>query len=237
MIWYAGHGEKGTGNWCFRDGKITFEDILNLYGKYFFGRLLYIITDCCYSGSWVDKLAKKMDAMGIGACGHEAKKRGFFLKIGAACRSDQKAYDALYTKEAVSVGDDGIMQFSLGKKLHTTQTTMFLDTTSMRCFHGPSRECLLHNLEPAQHWKWADLVTPEKISRLQDRFRIVRGFVSDRRVWRIVFVHDNLYDQFMQTIESGSIDVARYAHILASGAGNDPPEDMLEFMTSYRPNH
>ena len=31
LIWFAGHGEKGTGNWAFSDGTISFEEVLELY--------------------------------------------------------------------------------------------------------------------------------------------------------------------------------------------------------------
>ena len=48
-----GHGEKGTGNWCFKDGTISFQEIFNLYRKFSAGRLLSLISDCCYSGHWV----------------------------------------------------------------------------------------------------------------------------------------------------------------------------------------
>ena len=239
MIWYAGHGVQRTGDWSFSDGIITFEDILYLYERYFYGRLLYIVTDCCYSGRWIEKLAEKMDEMGIGACGHETKERGYSLKIAASCRSDQIACDGLYTMKGLVVGDDGAMKFTVGKELDKYQTTMFLDTTSMRCFYGPLENCLLHYLKPnQQHWMWEDLVTPEEISRIHDRFKIVRGFDYGRRVWRIVFVNNNEEDRrrIMWAIEYESVeDIDHYALILVGGAGKNPPKDMLAEMKAYGP--
>ena len=41
-LWYTGHGERGTGNWCFKDGVITFEDIFGLYMDHMRGKRLTI---------------------------------------------------------------------------------------------------------------------------------------------------------------------------------------------------
>ncbi|XP_065883128.1 uncharacterized protein [Dysidea avara] len=119
LIYYTGHGEFGTGNWCFKDGTISLQEILALYFDYFrgkllyiftdccysdcciitcfHGKLLYIFTDCCYSGHWVVELAKYLDDLGIGACGHQARELGLLFKIVASCEQDQKAADVSST--------------------------------------------------------------------------------------------------------------------------------------------
>ena len=57
MIYYTGHGEIGTGNWCFADGKITIQEILNLVpgGCYY----PMIFSDACYSGHWANFCLRK----------------------------------------------------------------------------------------------------------------------------------------------------------------------------------
>ena len=50
MLYYTGHGEIGTGNWCFADGTISIQEILDMRpeGTYY----PMIFTDACYSGHW-----------------------------------------------------------------------------------------------------------------------------------------------------------------------------------------
>ena len=52
MLYYTGHGETGTGNWCFADGTISIQEILDMLPK----RTLYpmIFSDTCYSGHWAN---------------------------------------------------------------------------------------------------------------------------------------------------------------------------------------
>jgi len=51
-VYYTGHGEIGSGNWCFHDGKITIQEIADLLP----GKLKFpvLVTDCCYSGHWAN---------------------------------------------------------------------------------------------------------------------------------------------------------------------------------------
>ena len=52
MLYYTGHGEIRTGNWCFHDGTIGIQEILDLLpgGIYF----PVIFSDACYSGHWAN---------------------------------------------------------------------------------------------------------------------------------------------------------------------------------------
>ena len=91
MIYYTDYSEEGIGNWCFKDGLISFKDIFQLYKTYLKGKLLYVCSDCCYSGQWLVDCTKCLDEMGIGACGHQAIKHGILLKIVASCIPSQNA--------------------------------------------------------------------------------------------------------------------------------------------------
>ena len=57
MLYYTGHGENGTGNWCFADGKISIREILAMRpeGSYY----PMIFSDTCYSGHWANFCWKK----------------------------------------------------------------------------------------------------------------------------------------------------------------------------------
>ena len=50
MLYYTGHGEKGTGNWCFEDGKISIKTIFDMCPKGV--KYPMIFSDTCYSGHW-----------------------------------------------------------------------------------------------------------------------------------------------------------------------------------------
>ena len=52
MLYYTGHGEVDTGNWCFSDGSISIEEIFDRIP----GDMVYptIISDACYSGRWAN---------------------------------------------------------------------------------------------------------------------------------------------------------------------------------------
>ena len=57
MLYYTGHGEKGTGNWCFKDGKISIKTILDILPE---GTLPpMIFSDTCYSGHWANFCLEK----------------------------------------------------------------------------------------------------------------------------------------------------------------------------------
>ena len=226
LIWFAGHGEEGTGDWVFSDGSITFEEISQLYGELFFNRILYIVCDCCYSGRWVTKLAKQLDEMGIGACGHQAKKVGFFLKVIASCEEEERAIDGYYIKaKGVCAAEDGAIQFANNKILWGAQRSLVLDTTSMRCFHDPFTECILNRMEHKHQWKWIDLVQRESFSK---RFQ----FVCTRTHWYAVLFHE---DKCYEIVNISERELSRSSFIVAKGIGIIPPKDITSKLCLYSP--
>lgn len=52
MLYYTGHGEIGTGNWCFANGTISIREILDLVPEDCFYPMVY--SDACYSGHWAN---------------------------------------------------------------------------------------------------------------------------------------------------------------------------------------
>lgn len=137
LIWYTGHGEKETGNWVLEDGCLKFEDIYNLYKKYFKGHYLYIVTDCCYSGSWVVECARLLDRDGI-SCSHAVKRERIYIKVFAACLPNESAYDKFRTKckgvKAQKGRPKTVMFAAHWKLIHEecdhSQTTLGVDFTA-----------------------------------------------------------------------------------------------------------
>ena len=57
MIYYTGHGEIGTGNWCFEDGKISIQEIFDMVPEDFCYPMIF--SDTCYSGHWANFCLEK----------------------------------------------------------------------------------------------------------------------------------------------------------------------------------
>lgn len=52
MLYYTGHGQVGTGNWCFDDGTIGIQEILDFLPVDCFYPTIF--SDACYSGHWAN---------------------------------------------------------------------------------------------------------------------------------------------------------------------------------------
>lgn len=57
MLYYTGHGETGTGNWCFADGTVSIKEIYDLVPGDCFYPLIF--SDACYSGHWANFCLRK----------------------------------------------------------------------------------------------------------------------------------------------------------------------------------
>ena len=74
IIYFSGHGQSGSGNWCVTDKDcINLREIRDLWdaairqnpGQ----KSLLLIADCCFSGSWVDQLVNVSDIHMSASCG------------------------------------------------------------------------------------------------------------------------------------------------------------------------
>ena len=52
MLYYTGHGQVGTGNWCFDDGTIGIQEIVDILPADCYYPLIF--SDACYSGHWAN---------------------------------------------------------------------------------------------------------------------------------------------------------------------------------------
>ena len=157
IIYYTGHGEKNTGNWCFKDGVITFNDVFNLYKEHFEAKQLTIISDCSYSGNWITECANRLDEMGIPSCGHQARKSNILLSIIASCQCNEEATFLCYVNEAVEyIEDIKVVKFHCNTKL-TQQTPVGVDFRLIRCGNKDIESC-----EADSDCTWKDCVTSNK---------------------------------------------------------------------------
>jgi len=241
LIYYTGYGEEGTGNWCFKDGTISFQDIFTPYNKYLKGKLLYIITDCSYSGQWVVECAKCLDEMGIGACGHQIREQGILIKMWVSCQPHQKATSGSFViQEGIYYSEpwNSIVVW-YNKKLSVTQTTYGHDFTKTGCLQlimkRPTSRCRLPDIPAKYSWKWQDLVEIDDDNTRRSLVHTVRGKDRGWDAWHVVLIEKALLNDFKLKIKAGSINVADYGFVVKSGWGKDPPDDVQKAIKKCSP--
>ena len=232
-----------TGNWCFKDGIISMEDIIQLYQQHFNGRLLTIVSDCCYAGQWVYRLADMLENLKIGACGHQATKAGLALKIISACQHNETAFDTMYAKECVYVEPtNNLMVFTFQaieiKQCGRFQTPAAIDTTHITCFSDQDeKQCRLDQIPQRAQWSWRDLMKgDDRNKRLQLRLFKVWGRKEHQPYWYFVIIFDDKFEDFCQVAKSNrDYDPGLYGHIVFSGYGKVPPPEIERLFSKCGP--
>ena len=229
LIWFVGSGEEETGNWCFRDGVIAFEDIFCLYENLFKCKLLHIITDCSYSGSWVIRLAEILEAKGIPPCGHCASnEEGLALKIWASSTSTTTAKCGNFLRTSLTVGDPyPWLCFDL-KGTQPGHERRYINTAFHYCPSNLSDNTCSLDKNLVAKFKWRDLTV-----NLASLVYLVRGKDRGKAAWHYVLVDEEKLNVFKEKMKSGNIDVADYGRIVQSGWGTDPPEDVSKQIKSF----
>ena len=221
IIWYTGNGEKNTGNWCFKDGVITFQDIFGLYMDCLRRKQLTIHSDCSYSGNWIKDCVKTLDDLGIPFCGHHTREQGILLKVWCSCGANEEATALCYITEAIEFDETNKSVIAnYNKKLSSGQTTKLGEFTNIRCNKTATETC-----EVDSTFTWE--------ARLSRRFvYLVRGKDRGFAAWHYVLVDEDKLDTFKAKIASGNIDVTDYGNVLESGWGEDPPQDIVHKIDS-----
>ncbi len=228
----------------FKDGVITFKEILHLYLEHFRHKILMLVCDCCYAGSWIQECAKELDRLGIAACGHKAKEAGVLLKVFTSCSSNESAYDTYYTCHGGAVFSEESNRVTLyGNKMicptpgsGESQTTAWGDFTQISCFKEPHQPCSSSALPAALQWKWQDLTRRSYRDQVRNRIYVVRRYDRGSPAWHYVLVYDHLLESFKRACASGTVDVALYGHVLDSGWGRDPPKDVVDRISIKAPD-
>ena len=224
-MYYSGHGEKDTGNWCFKDGVITFDDVFGLYMDTMRGKPLYIVSDCCFAGKWVENAAVKLDELGIPSCGHHTREQEILLKVFASCRKNEKAALSAYTKKLASINenyDDDKYMYYPGGPIDSDQDGVFGDFITIRCNKKHSTEqCQV--MQPKSRW----------VDRLFNSpfVFIVRGKDKGKPAWHYVLVDEEKVSAFKENIATAdTINVTDYGEKIESGWGKDPPQSVKDII-------
>ena len=228
---YIGPGKRHTGDWCFADGFITFEDINEAYTECFRSKALGIFSDCSYSGRWVRELAYFLDDVGVQPCGHSARKENILLGVCASCKSHQIPHTLLYSARGRGNDEDtGQLYYEYsGYEVVQGQNTSWIKNTRITCKTGASfaDPCLI-----ASDFTWDK-------GRENERIRLVTGKQRGRRGWWYVFLHDDEQTEqlYKEKSKSGTLkpsDLADYGCVFKSGWGQDPPEELQQTIARRR---
>lgn len=232
-LYYVGPGKRNTGDWCFKDGFITFRDLAQVYlSSNFHGRCLGIISDCSYSGAWVKTCMDWLDELGVQPCGHSAHEKDVLVKIFSSCRPLEIPGTFQFSlRGAISDKNTQALSFILhdgysGEGLNDGQHTYGIDFTSLRCRQKEiEKPC---ELLASSSWnKW----------NASKRVYLVRGQDKGRDAWHYVLLVDDeetikIFVEKTQGINKGreSIDILDYGQVLRSGWGREPPEDVRDWI-------
>lgn len=102
IIYYSGHGDE-DGDWVFPDDVVTFDDVERYNNKIDTGYVINVISDCCFSGRWVQQSNKKtkMNVLAASAPDECALDRIFaqaFFKGSAEHTEVLRDIGAVYTQ-------------------------------------------------------------------------------------------------------------------------------------------
>ena len=190
---------------------------------HFRGRVLTIHCDCSYGGLWVKALTEFLDVQGVQPCGHYARDKRILLKVFTSCRANEIPHRLVYVVRG-NDNDKNTGTYSCvpnETKLHDNQHICTLDATRLRCNNKTiSEPCTL----PQDYtWKrWSET----------DRIFLVRGKDRGRSAWHYVLLEDDddNIQRFHDEVKSGSLDIAEFGEILRSGWGEDPPNEVKDWI-------
>ena len=225
MIWFTGHSQSGTGDWFFRDGTISFEEIFDLYQTHFKHRVLHIISDCSFSGCWVLRAAAAWDSMGIPPCGHHTNERGILIKLSVAAEPDQKVEVLHEVRHGVGMTKDGYLGTYYWPRKGVSVRS-YLNGTMVMCPSELSNCCSLPDFCANLRWMGHVKSRPSLIY-------IVRGKDRGKPAWHYVLVDEEKENAFKEQVASGNVDVAVYGKVIKSGWGKDPPDDVKSAIDSF----
>ena len=227
IIHYIGHGKKKTGDWCFSDGFITLREILDLYmsNTHFKGRILSIVSDCSYSGSWVKECMEFMDEQGVGPCGHVAKEKGILVELYASCLSFETSVEMAFSAHcAKNDKNTGTLSFGLpaslscAQQIHECQHPSGINSTQVGCKNKIDEPC---TMAPGSTWqRWS----------AGTRVWLVTSNDNIQPEWSYVLFVDD--EQTMCSLINKKIaeNIEDCGQVLKSGWGEEPPSEVIEWI-------
>ena len=205
---------------------------LYMTNQHFKGKVLTIVIDCSYSGSWVREAMAFMDEQGAGPCGHMAKEKGILVKVYTSCLANEiPAELAYFTHSAKNDKNTGVLSYTIdlrSDKIHDGQHPSGIDFSEVQCKNKIDQPC---TMAPGSTWqKW----------NAQKRIMTVNGTDRGRLAWHyLLLVDDEETIRIFKDRTTGenagkkNIDVDNYGLILKSGLGQEPPTEAQQWIEDH----
>ena len=228
IVRYIGPGKKSSGDWCFKDGFITFSDIAQCYQENFKGKLLKVSSDCSFGGYWVRACMEYLEEHGVKPCAHSAKEKQLLISTRASCKHTEIPFQLLCSIRAnTNDKNNGTLgKYGNGWEVTEGQHIKLARTDSIECSNKSIDESCA--LGPNETWR--QLLN-------SDRIYMVRGMDQGRPAWHYVLLVDDeetirIFKERTQGPNSGkyTVNVNDYGQVLKSGFGQDPPNEVKEWM-------
>ena len=166
-----------------------------------------------------------LDKVGVQPCGHSARKKGIKLKVLCSCQPDQIGSSFFYSVRGS--GNDkntgtGVIYYN--KELAPEQTTCGADFTEITCNKLPDEMCAL-----SPRFTFQD-------QRNVNRIFLVTGEDRGRPAWQYLLLVDDpeTIRTFKEKPQGGNIDLSDYGVILKSGWGQEPPQEVKNWMEQVK---
>ncbi len=228
IVCYIGQGKMDTGDWCFKDGFFSFQDLSKLYrsNPHFQGRVLSIITDCSYSGHWVRQCMELMDGEGISPCGHSAREKGILIKVLASCQPTEipkKLSFSVYSTK--NEKNSGLLSFPThykGAQIPDKQRPSGIDFTYITCKRSIDSPCALSK---GYSWrKWQEALRMQLFSTVE----------NGKPMWYYLLLteEEDKVREFKEKTEAGkcSVKLSEYGHVLMKGIGERPNNEARDYI-------
>ena len=163
-----------------------------------------------------------LDRQGVKACGHSARDKGILLKVCTSCKPSEEAATPCFSVNAViNDKNTGLMTYrGKGFELREEQHTLGIDFTHVQCKKSIDEPCAI-----SSEFTWQRRSESERIF-------LVRGKDRGKPAWHYVLLvdDDETIKLFHEKVSSGTVDVANYGYVLKSGWGEDPPNEVKDWI-------
>ena len=187
-----------------------------------------ITCDCSYGGNWVKACKEYLDEQGVQPCAHSAKEKKLFIAVTASCKHNEVSYRLLYSIRAITNDKNNgtLGRMGDGWEIANDQHLNSAEVVTIECKNKSIDDPC--TLGPRDTWR--------KILN-QERIFVVRGADKGRQAWHYVLLVDDdetirKFKELTQGPNAGkhTIDVSSYGQVLKSGWGEQPPNDVKDWM-------
>ena len=190
--------------------------------QHFRGRVLSIVSDCSYSGSWVKECMEFMDEQGVGPCGHATKEKGILVQVFTSCLSNEVPIESVFAVHTFT-NDKNTKKISPTCNLRSAQIDKGqhpsgIDFNTVRCKNKIDEPC---NMAPGSTWqKW----------RAGERVWLFAFKDNTQPQWGYVLLVDD--DQTICSVIDNNLNgnPADYGQVLKTGWGEEPPSEEKEWI-------